>query len=86
MVLQSAFFNLMPVIPVEDSVRYMKAAAEKTYFAKGEDVVKRNLAAIDAGCSAFVRIDVPDSWKDAEDAPKKERNVPRSVSQPAGKI
>ena len=81
MVLQSAFFNLMPVIPVEDSVRYMKAAAEKTYFAKGEDVVKRNLAAIDAGCSAFVRIDVPDSWKDAEDAPKKERNVPAVVTE-----
>ena len=71
----------MPVIPVEDSVRYMKAAAEKTYFAKGEDVVKRNLAAIDAGCSAFVRIDVPDSWKDAEDAPKKERNVPAVVTE-----
>ena len=81
MVLQSAFFNLMPVIPVEDSVRYMKAAAEKTYFAKGEDVVKRNLAAIDAGCSAFVRIDVPDSWKEAEDAPKKERNVPAVVTE-----
>ena len=81
MVLQSAFFNLMPVIPVEDSVRYMKAAAEKTYFAKGEDVVKRNLAAIDAGCSAFVRIDVPDSWKDAEDAPKQERNVPAVVTE-----
>ncbi len=81
MVLQSAFFNLMPVIPVEDSVRYMKAAAEKTYFAKGEDVVKRNLAAIDAGCNAYVEIEVPDAWKDAEDAPKPARNVPAVVTE-----
>ena len=49
MVLQSAFFHLMPVIPVEDAVNYMKEAAAKTYFAKGEEVVNRNLAAIDAG-------------------------------------
>ena len=81
MVLQSAFFNLIPVIPVEDSVRYMKAAAEKTYFAKGEDVVKRNLAAIDAGCNAYVEIEVPDAWKDAEDAPKPARNVPAVVTE-----
>ncbi len=81
MVLQSAFFHLMPVIPVEDSVRYMKAAAEKTYFAKGEDVVNRNLAAIDAGSDAWVRVEVPASWADAEDAPAPARDVPAVVTE-----
>ena len=80
-VLQAAFFALMPVIPAEEAVGYMKAAAKKTYFAKGEDVVNRNLEAIDAGVSAPVKVDVPESWKDAEDAPKPARNVPAVVTE-----
>ena len=81
MVLQSAFFHLMPVIPVEDAVKYMKDAAAKTYFAKGEEVVKRNLAAVDAGSEGLRRIEVPDSWKSAQDLPAKERDVPRVVTE-----
>ena len=81
MVLQSAFFNIMPVIPVEDSVSFMKAAAEKTYFAKGEDVVRKNLAAIDAGATACVEVEIPEDWKDAQDAPKPARNVPTYVTE-----
>ena len=81
MVLQSAFFHLMPVIPVEEAIGYMKAAAEKTYFAKGEDVVKKNLAAIDAGSEGLVKIDVPESWKTAVDAPAPARNVPEVVTK-----
>ena len=80
MVLQSAFFHLMPVIPTEEAIGYMKAAAAKTYFAKGEEVVARNLAAIDAGGQHLVQVPVPDSWKDAEDAPAPVRNVPKAVT------
>ncbi len=78
-VLQSAFFKLMPVIPVDEAVGYMKDAASKRYFAKGEDVVNKNLAAIDAGQNALVRVDVPAEWADAEDAPAVERDVPKVV-------
>ena len=81
MVLQSAFFHLMPVIPEEDAVRYMKEAATKTYFAKGDEVVARNVAAIDAGKDSPVRIEVPDSWKDAKDEPAPVRNVPEVVTR-----
>ena len=81
MVLQSAFFHLMPVIPVEEAVGYMKDAARKTYFAKGEDVVNKNLAAIDAGSEGLVRIDVPARWRDAEDAPASAREVPEVVAK-----
>ncbi len=80
MVLQSAFFHLVPVIPVEQAVEYMKAAAAKTYFAKGEDVVNRNLAAIDAG-TRYTQVVIPESWKDAEDAPAPARNVPDVVTR-----
>ena len=81
MVLQSAFFHLVPIIPVEEAVGYMKAAATKTYFAKGEEVVSRNLAAIDAGSEGLCEIPVPEDWKDAEDAPKPVRNVPDVVTR-----
>ncbi|MBQ3304706.1 MAG: 2-oxoacid:acceptor oxidoreductase family protein, partial [Clostridia bacterium] len=80
-VLQSAFFRLMPVIPVEEAIGYMKAAAQKTYFAKGEDVVNKNLAAIDAGGEGLVKVDVPESWKDAQDAPAPKRDVPEVVTK-----
>ena len=78
-VLQSAFFKLMPVIPVDEAVGYMKDAASKRYFAKGEEVVAKNLAAIDAGQNALVKVDVPAEWADAVDEPKPERNVPKVV-------
>ena len=81
MVLQSAFFHLMPIIPAEEAVGYMKAAAAKTYFAKGEDVVNKNLAAIDAGAAGLTRVDVPEAWKDAQDAPAPVRDVPEVVTK-----
>ena len=61
-VLQAAFFALSGVIPADEAAGYMKDAAKKTYFAKGEDVVARNVAAIDAGLTAFreVRLDQPE--------------------------
>ena len=81
MVLQSAFFHLMPIIPAEEAVGYMKAAATKTYFAKGEDEVTKNLAAIDAGSEGLVKIEVPEAWKDAQDAPAPARDVPGVVTK-----
>ncbi len=81
MVLQSAFFHLMPVIPEEDAIRYMKDAAAKTYFAKGEEVVNKNLAAIDAGREGLVEVTVPESWLQAQDTPKPRRDVPEVVTK-----
>jgi len=66
-VLQASFFALMEVIPTEEALEMIKAATKKTYFAKGDDVVARNVAAIDAGATKLVKVDVPASWKDAED-------------------
>ena len=45
----------------------MKEAAQKTYGRKGEDVVKKNWAAIDAGANGVVKVEVPESWKNCED-------------------
>ena len=66
-ILQSAFFTLAKVIPQEDAIKYMKEKATASYLKKGQDVVDMNHAAIDAGATAFVKVDVPESWVTAED-------------------
>ncbi len=66
-VLQASFFALMQVIPTNEALDMIKAATRKTYFAKGDDVVAKNVAAIDAGASQIVKVEVPASWKDAEE-------------------
>ena len=65
LVLQSAFFKIANLIPIDDAVSYMKTAAEKTYAKKGAKVVEMNFAAIDAGIDALVKVDIPASWADA---------------------
>ena len=66
-ILQSAFFKLTGIIPEEQAIELMKAAAKATYGRKGDDVVQKNWAAIDAGAKQVVEIQVPESWKDAAD-------------------
>ncbi len=68
-ILQSAFFTLAKVMPGEEAVQHMKEAATKSYSKKGLDIVEMNHKAIDLGANAFVKIDVPASWAEAEDTP-----------------
>jgi len=65
-ILQSAFFALANIMPIEEAVEYMKQAAKKSYMKKGEAVVEMNYKAIDAGVDAIVKFDIPESWKSLE--------------------
>ncbi|CUP59231.1 pyruvate:ferredoxin (flavodoxin) oxidoreductase [Clostridium baratii] len=67
MIMQSAFFKLANIIPVEDAVKYLKDAVVTSYGKKGQKVVDMNNAAIDKGIESIVEINVPASWKDAKD-------------------
>ncbi len=60
-ILQSAFFRITGIIPVDDAVKYMKAAALKSYGKKGENVVNMNYAAIDRG-GEYIKVEVPAEW------------------------
>ena len=66
-VLQSAFFKLANIIPEEQAIDLMKAAAKATYGRKGDAIVQMNYDAIDAGAKQIVEIEVPESWKSAAD-------------------
>ncbi len=67
-ILQSAFFALANILPIEKAVEYMKYMAKKSYGKKGDAVVEMNYKAIDAGVDALVKYDVPAGWKTASDA------------------
>ena len=82
-ILQSAFFKLADVMPIEDAVNFMKQAAQKSYGKKGQDVVEMNWKAIDAGVDAIHKVDVPASWSnpEADPAPKALTGRPELVKQ-----
>ncbi|MDR5587263.1 MULTISPECIES: pyruvate:ferredoxin (flavodoxin) oxidoreductase [Clostridium] len=73
MIMQSAFFKITNIIPVEDAVKYLKEAVVNTYGKKGEKVVRMNHDAIDAGVEGVIKIEIPFGWKNVIDD-KKEHN------------
>ncbi|MBQ8752859.1 MAG: pyruvate:ferredoxin (flavodoxin) oxidoreductase, partial [Clostridia bacterium] len=93
-ILQSAFFTLAKVMPQEDAIQYMKDAATKSYSKKGPEIVEMNHKAIDAGATAFVKIDVPADWANAEDnaaavaenGPAKLVKMVDNIMKPVGKM
>ncbi len=93
-ILQSAFFTLANVMPQAEAIQYMKDAATKSYSKKGMDIVEMNHKAIDAGATAFVKIDVPAAWATAEDnavaesenGPAKLVKMVDSIMKPVGKM
>ena len=76
---QAAFFKLANVIPVADAVKYMKKAIDKSYGAKGDEILKMNYAAVDAGIDAVCEIEVPAAWAEATDAPVGRQAVPAFI-------
>ena len=92
-ILQSAFFSLAKVLPQEDAIKYMKEKAEASYMKKGKDIVEMNWKAIDAGATAFVKIDVPASWATAADDAVAENaddsklgKMVKNIMEPVGKM
>ncbi len=92
-VLQSAFFSLSKVLPADEAIGYMKEKAQK-FMKKGKEIVEMNEKAIDAGASAYVKIDIPASWATAEDVavaetengPAKLVKMVDNIMKPVGKM
>ncbi len=69
-ILQSAFFTIANIIPVDKAIGLMKKAVVKKFSKKGEAIVNANCNGIDRGSKEIVKIDVPESWKNAVDEEK----------------
>ncbi len=74
-ILQSAFFALAKIMPIDQAINYMKDAATHSYLKKGQDVVDMNHKAIDMGATAFKKYEVPASWASAQNDAKVEPHV-----------
>ncbi|MBR7147588.1 MAG: pyruvate:ferredoxin (flavodoxin) oxidoreductase [Firmicutes bacterium] len=66
MIMQAAFFQLIGVMPVEEAVRYLKEGIQSLYGRKGEDMVRKNQAAVDRGVSALKFVPIPERWRTLE--------------------
>jgi pyruvate-ferredoxin/flavodoxin oxidoreductase len=76
MIMQSAFFKLANIIPVEDALKYLKQSVVASYGKKGEKIVNMNYEAIDRGVNALVKVTVPAEWANAVEVKADERKVP----------
>ena len=81
-ILQSVFFALTKVIPLDVAVEDMKKNNYDTYFKKsGQKVVDLNDRAVDVGIDAAVKVEIPAGWADAPDAPAAEINATSFVKE-----
>jgi len=76
MIMQSAFFKLANIIPVEDAMTYLKASIVDSYGNKGEKIVNMNYEAVERGVNALVKVEVPEAWATAEESKVEEKKVP----------
>jgi pyruvate-ferredoxin/flavodoxin oxidoreductase len=81
MIMQSAFFKLANIIPLDDAVKYMKDAILKTYGRKGEKIVNMNYLAVDKGIEALHKVEVPADWGNAADEAAASKDVPEFISK-----
>ena len=79
MFMQSAFFKLADIIPLDEAVRYLKDAVVTSYGLKGQKIVDMNQAAIDQGITELVKVNVPASWAEAVDTTVAKKAVPAFV-------
>jgi pyruvate-ferredoxin/flavodoxin oxidoreductase len=79
MIMQTAFFKLANVIPVDDAIAYLKDQIQKMFGKKGDKIVNMNYAAVDNTLDNLVQIDYPASWAEAEDAAADKADEPAFV-------
>ncbi|UZE44375.1 pyruvate:ferredoxin (flavodoxin) oxidoreductase [Selenomonas sputigena] len=80
MVMQSAFFKLANIIPIETAVKYLKDAVVTSYGKKGQKIVDMNNGAIDKGIEALHRVNVPADWANAEDEKEEAHEIPAFIT------
>ncbi|MDD7273472.1 MAG: pyruvate:ferredoxin (flavodoxin) oxidoreductase [Prevotella sp.] len=91
-ILQSAFFRITEVIPVDLAVEQMKKFIEKSYGNKGQDVVEKNYAAVDRG-GEYKTLTIDPAWANlsddeetADDAPAYIKEIVRPINAQAGNL
>ncbi|MEH0022178.1 MAG: pyruvate:ferredoxin (flavodoxin) oxidoreductase [Desulfobacter sp.] len=69
MIMQTCFFNLANVLPVEEAIELLKADIKRMFGKKGDAIVNMNIEAVDKTLDKLVKVDVPASWGEAVTIP-----------------
>jgi len=81
MIMQTTFFKLANVIPIEQAVEMLKNSIKKAYGAKGDKIVNMNIAAVDKALEAIQSVDYPASWAEASGQTPRAAQEPEFVSK-----
>ena len=81
MIMQTAFFALTNVIPLDEAIAHLKESIVKNYGFMGDDIVEMNNKAVDMGATAFEKIEIPASWATADIEAAEEKDVPEFISK-----
>ncbi len=79
MIMQTVFFKLANIIPVDDAIRYLKESIEEAYGKKGRKIVEMNNQAVDHALDALHKVTVPEAWANAADEAKEPETLPDFV-------
>jgi pyruvate-ferredoxin/flavodoxin oxidoreductase len=79
MIMQTAFFKLANVIPVDEALGYLKDQIQKLFAKKSQKIVDMNFAAVDKTLENLVEIDYPASWAEASGQAKAGKEEPAFV-------
>ena len=79
-ILQSAFFRITGVIPVDLAIEQMKKFIVKSYGKKGEDVVNKNYAAVDRG-GEYHQLAIDPAWANLPSDKKAANNDPAFINE-----
>lgn len=88
MIMQTAFFRLINIIPFENAIKYLKESIQKTYGKKGQNIVDMNIKAVDRSLESLKKVNVPASWVNAvenEDFVKDEPEFLTKIQRPMAK-
>lgn len=88
MIMQTVFFKLTNVIPIDDAISYLKDFIEKTYGRKGRKIVEMNYSAVDRALDSLIKVEVKENWKNIiEDKPpiKEEPDFIKDIQRPMAK-
>jgi len=81
MVMQTVFFKLSNVLPIDEAIRYLKNAIAKTYAKKGQNVIEMNWKAVDASLQGLQEIQYPSSWKTLQPEKPVKKNQPEFITK-----
>jgi pyruvate-ferredoxin/flavodoxin oxidoreductase len=81
MIMQTVFFKLSNVLPINEAIQYLKDAIAKTYSKKGQNVIEMNWKAVDAALQELKEIFYPSSWDSVPLEKPLTKDVPEFVSK-----